>query len=364
MSQHSVDLAVFLFVVALRLGIPLFVPRFPLPAMIAAMLIDAADQTIFQKFTHLDLTNYQGYDKALDVYYLSIAYLSTMRNWANMTAFRTSRFLYFYRMVGVVLFELLHIRAILLIFPNTFEYFFDFYEAVRLRWNPIRMTKRLVIGSAAFIWIFIKLPQEYWIHVAQLDTTDLIREYPIAAAIIAVVAVVALIAAYKIIWPKLPPKEWKLEFDVDKRPDVPMDQVKQERLTSAERLWDSVLVEKVALVGMIAIIFGRVLPNVEATDIQLTVGIAVIIVANTLVSHWFTRRGREWSNIFAEFGAMAAVNAGLTVLAFYILPLTDNSIHLGSTLFFLLMLTMIIVLYDRYHPRYLARLEGAAPAPA
>ena len=33
-----------------------------------------------------------------------------------------------------------------------------------------------VLGAAAFIWIFIKLPQEYWIHVAQLDTTDLIKE--------------------------------------------------------------------------------------------------------------------------------------------------------------------------------------------
>jgi len=362
MSQHSIDLTVFLVVVAFRLGVPLFVPRFPLPAMIAAMLIDAADQTIFQRFTHLDLTNYQGYDKALDVYYLSIAYLSTMRNWANMPAFRTSRFLYFYRMVGVLLFELLHIRAILLIFPNTFEYFFDFYEAVRLRWNPVRMTKRLVIGAAAFIWIFIKLPQEYWIHVAQLDTTDLIREYPVATAIIAVVAVVALIAAYKIIWPKLPPKEWKLEFDVDKRPDVTMDQVKQERISSAERLWDSMLVEKIALVSMIAIIFGKVLPDVQTSDLQLALGIAVIILVNTLVSHWFTRRGRDWNTVFSEFGAMAAVNAGLALLAFYLLPHTEDSIDLGSTLFFLLLLTLIVVLYDRYHPRYLARLEGAVPA--
>jgi len=364
MSQDSIDLTVFLVVVALRLGVPLFVPRFPLPAMIAAMLIDAADQTIFQRFTHLDLTNYQGYDKALDVYYLSIAYLSTMRNWANMTAFRTSRFLYFYRMVGVLLFELLHIRAILLIFPNTFEYFFDFYEAVRLRWNPARMTKHLVIGAAAFIWIFIKLPQEYWIHVAQLDTTDLIKEYPIAAVTIAIVAVVALIAAYKIVWPKLPPKEWELEFDVDKRPDITMDQMKQERLTSAERFWDSMLVEKVALVAMIAIIFGKVLPDVQVSDLQLALGVAVLIAANTLVSHWFTRRGRDWSTISAEFVAMAGVNAGLAVAAYYILPHTGDSIDLGATLFFLLLLTLIVVMYDRYHPRYLARLGGAAPASA
>ena len=70
-------------------------------------------------------------------------------------------------------FELTQIRAFLLIFPNTFEYFFDFYEGVRARWDPRRMSQRLVIGAAAFIWIFIKLPQEWWIHVAQLDTTDI-----------------------------------------------------------------------------------------------------------------------------------------------------------------------------------------------
>ena len=42
-------------------------------------------------------------------------------------------FLYYYRMVGVILFEITQVRAILFIFPNTFEYFFIFVEAVRLR---------------------------------------------------------------------------------------------------------------------------------------------------------------------------------------------------------------------------------------
>ena len=91
-------------------------------------------------------------------------------------AFGISRFLYYYRLVGVVAFELTQIRALLLVFPNTFEYFFDAYEAIRIRWNPWRMSWRLLIGIAAFIWIFIKLPQEWWIHVAQLDATDLIKE--------------------------------------------------------------------------------------------------------------------------------------------------------------------------------------------
>jgi hypothetical protein len=168
MTETS-DLLIFWIIVAARFLVPLAIPRFPLPAILAALIIDAADQTIFQQFTNLDLEGYQGYDKALDIYYLTIAYISTLRNWTNLFAFQASRFLFYWRLVGVVLFELTQLRPLLIIFPNTFEYFFIFYEVVRLRWDPKRMTKRFVIGAAAAIWIFIKLPQEYWIHIAQLD---------------------------------------------------------------------------------------------------------------------------------------------------------------------------------------------------
>ena len=40
---------VFITVVLLRLCIPLLIPRFALPAILAALVIDAADQTIFQQ---------------------------------------------------------------------------------------------------------------------------------------------------------------------------------------------------------------------------------------------------------------------------------------------------------------------------
>src|SRR5262245_66312429 len=101
--------------------------------MIAALVIDGIDQTIFSTFTSLDLSGYQAYDKALDVYYLSIAYVATLRNWTNLAAFGVSRFLYYYRLVGVVIFDLSQVRAVLPIFPNTFEHFFGFYAWVRGR---------------------------------------------------------------------------------------------------------------------------------------------------------------------------------------------------------------------------------------
>ena len=234
MTDNSMDLVIFGIVVGLRVIVPLFIPRFPLPAIIAAMIIDAADQTIFQNNTELDLTNYQSYDKALDIYYLAIAYLSTMRNWTGHVAFNTSRFLWYYRLVGVVLFELTHVRSVLLIFPNTFEYFFDFYEGVKTRWNPLRMSKRTILAAAAFIWIFIKLPQEYWIHVAQLDTTDLIKEdlfgVPVDTPISEIIKdnllffvglgliLAALVVGLRYVFRyKLPPKDWKFSVDADSR---------------------------------------------------------------------------------------------------------------------------------------------------
>jgi hypothetical protein len=43
---------------------------------------------------------YQSVDKGLDIYYLSIAYLATTRNWTSDVAFRIARFLFYYRLVG------------------------------------------------------------------------------------------------------------------------------------------------------------------------------------------------------------------------------------------------------------------------
>ena len=76
MDAPASDLMIVVAVVVFRFGVPLFIPVFPLPAIIAALVIDGVDQTIFQtqltpSFWHEVEDGYQGYDKALDVYYLS-----------------------------------------------------------------------------------------------------------------------------------------------------------------------------------------------------------------------------------------------------------------------------------------------------
>jgi hypothetical protein len=100
------DQAIFWVMVAARFFVPLAIPRYPLPAIVASLILDGIDQTTFQLYTNLPLDHYQGYDKALDIYYLTIAYVSTIRNWRNAYAINVSRFLFCYRLIGVTLFEL------------------------------------------------------------------------------------------------------------------------------------------------------------------------------------------------------------------------------------------------------------------
>ncbi|MEI2690689.1 MAG: hypothetical protein V9H69_13665 [Anaerolineae bacterium] len=365
------DMIIFWAVVLSRLLVPLLIPRYPLPAVLAALVLDGVDQTIFQQFTNLPLDGYQSYDKALDIYYLTIAYISTMRNWANRPAFQVNRFLIYYRLVGVVAFELSQLRALLLIFPNTFEYFFIFYEAVRARWNPLRMNKRVVIAAAAVIWVVIKLPQEYWIHVAQLDVTDFIKEtifgMPLTASwteavanrpwvlALAAVALIALFFLARWLLTKLPPADWSLKLEADPLPEAIDERREQLALAAQARILRPALLEKIVLVSLVSLIFANILPGVRATAIQLYAAIAFVIVVNALLSHWLATRGRGWESIAREFLIMALVNLGIVYVAHFLLLRGGGALHLQITLFFVLLLTLIVTLYDRYHVVYEAR---------
>jgi len=352
------DMVIFWTVVMARFFIPLAIPRYPLPAIIASLILDTVDQTIFQQFTNLPLEGYQGYDKALDIYYLAITYLSTLRNWSNLFAFKVSRFLFYYRLVGVALFELTHLRSLLLIFPNTFEYFFIFYEAVRLKWNPLVLTKSKLITATALIWIFIKLPQEYWIHIAKLDTTDWIRANPSNALILIGWSLFLLGMAWWLLR-DLPPMRPGFSLASD-----PVSVVRKERsgqeietsypvINSSERFFNNALIEKIVLVSLLSIIFAQVLPEVRSSNLQLAIGMAIIIIINTLLSQWLARRGTHWKSIIREFVVMSIVNLGIVLAFDFLLPRYDGSINLFNTLFFVLLLTLNVTLYDRYRTIYI-----------
>jgi len=368
---------VFLAVILSRLLVPLLIIRFPLPAIVACLVIDAVDQTVFQALApDADLAGYQNYDKALDIYYLVIAYISTLRNWTNQFAVSVARFLIYYRLVGVVLFELSGIREILFIFPNTFEYFFIFYEAVRLFWDPRRMGRRLVIGATAFIWIFIKLPQEWWIHIAQLDTTDLIQEdifgvpagtpwietfaaKPWIVVIAVVVVAVAIYALYWLMKNKLPPRDRRLTIDADAEPgrDVPPQRLQAERDRMAQTILRPGLFEKVAMIALVAIIFGQVL-QVHAEPLELSIIMAVIVIANATLSALLERHGFGPTAALRQFVYTGLLNLGIVAVMAIVFALLGSAVDLVSAFFYVLLITLLVTLYDRYRPEYLARFRG------
>ena len=102
MAETS-DLLIMWAVILVRLLVPLAIPRYPLPGILVALVADAVDYTVIRDWTSVPMEGYQGFDKALDIYYLTIGYISTLRNWTNLFAFQVSRFLFYWRLAGVVL---------------------------------------------------------------------------------------------------------------------------------------------------------------------------------------------------------------------------------------------------------------------
>lgn len=378
-ASTTSDWLVFWVVAGARFLLPLMIPRFPLPGILASLVLDAVDQTIFQQFTGLALEGYQGYDKALDIYYLTVAYISTLRNWSSRFAFRVSRFLFYWRLAGVALFELTQLRWLLLVFPNTFEYFFVFYVAYGLRWDPEGMSKRLLIGAAAAIWIVIKLPQEYWIHIAQIDTTDwiktglfkvpvhtpwtvIVRTWPAVFVVAIVVVVLTLVPVW--LWGsrRLPPADRRPALSADiYQPEWTAAQVRNAVTSEASRIMDVALMEKTALISLVSLIFAQVLPGVRANNLQLVLGVAFVVIVNTILSHLWARRGFGWVFTLVQFVVLFAINLDL-ILAYALLrSRVEAPVSIANVLFFALLLSLLVTLFDRYHQVYLMRFAASAP---
>jgi hypothetical protein len=163
----------YLFDIAVRLAVPLLILRSPWWGFLLALAIDGIDLNVIESIGYAhnpnfttDYGRYQTQDKWLDAYMFAIAaYMS--RLWPEKLAYNTSLILFWYRVVGVLLFEITGARWLLFAFPNVFEYFYLFC-AFMFRYKPafqIQTGKRLAI-ILLFLTV-LKLPQEYVIHIVQ-----------------------------------------------------------------------------------------------------------------------------------------------------------------------------------------------------
>jgi hypothetical protein len=237
---------------------------------------------------------------------------------------------------------------------------------VRLRWDPKRMSKWVMIGATAFIWIFIKLPQEYILHIGQFDTTVWVDAFFEAFRTslwvkVAVIALVVLVVVF-IGWllRRLPPADWKLKLEADPLPAASGTGSEGSKVgAQSERFFNSALLEKIVMVALVSAVFAQILPDVQSTFLQLAIGVAFIIIVNSALSHWLAQRGTTWSSILRQFIVMTVVNFGLVLVYAFLLPNFEGSLNLGNTLFFVLMLTLLVTLYDRYRPVQLERFANS-----
>lgn len=156
-----------LFVIALRLIVPLMILKKPLVGGIVAMLLDAFDVVIVELFGPGGMgDHYHNIDKLLDLYYLGLEAWVAL-SWTQRLPRITAIVLFVYRLIGVVIFEITGWRPTMFIFPNLFEHWFLFVLICNRYFPHVRLdTWKRVIGWLVILYI-PKIGQEYLLHVAQ-----------------------------------------------------------------------------------------------------------------------------------------------------------------------------------------------------
>src|SRR5689334_17394959 len=86
--------------------------KYPLWGGLLAIVLDYFDMNLLQYLQSGDLSNYQAFDKILDLYYLSLeAYIAY--KWKETNIRVSAIVLFVYRLIGILIFELTHNEPIL-----------------------------------------------------------------------------------------------------------------------------------------------------------------------------------------------------------------------------------------------------------
>ena len=395
-------------VVAARLLLPLAIPLSPLYGILACMFLDAADQSLLQAFG-VDFSSYQYYDKALDTYYLAIAYLATMRNWENVTAIGVARALFYYRLIGATAFELSGVRPLLAAFPNAFEPFFVYYELVRRRGDPMLLTRNMMLLVVGVIWFVFKLPHEWWIHIAKVDATDFLKtkilgaqldtplwraigEAPVVTGsfLLGTAVAVLLVRRYR---KRRRPRpslvsrvlveaqgKWGARLhsllahwnpqggrgnpqwergaggtagSAGQSQSEPLSLgVAIHRARNLRNLRLRVVGEKAVLVGLISVIFHQTLPDLGASGVDTAIFVTVAITASDFCLRWALRRYGIPLSLVADVMIIAGINFAVCMVFQYVVPFLSLGPNLLSALVFASLITLFVTLFDHYRPMY------------
>jgi hypothetical protein len=133
------------------------------------------------------------------------------------------------------------------------------------------------------------------------------------------------------------------------------------RLRRREVLWAE-LSETAALLALLAVIFASILPGITATWPEVAVAAVAVMCANTAISVAYARSERlTLERAAAELAFLLGVNLGLVYLAGRWIGERDD-FPVGEGLFFAVLGTLILWLYDAYKPLSDVRFAGPRQA--
>ena len=147
-----------------RVAGALLVLRWAFAGALIAIAVDLSDLFLMNLLDLGGLRDYQALDKWLDLAYMATFLVVALR-WVGLSR-RIAVLLFSYRIIGVLVFEVVGERWVLLDFPNVFEFWFVFVAAV-LHYQPgYQFTIR-----RSLVWLAVLLAvkefQEYALHGAR-----------------------------------------------------------------------------------------------------------------------------------------------------------------------------------------------------
>ena len=150
-----------LVIALIRLTGSLLVLRWALMGAVLAIIIDFSD-LFWMGFLDLGgVPNYQAFDKWLDLIYM-FAFFTVAMKWSGYDR-SIAIVLFVFRMIGFAVFELTHIRFLLFLFPNVFEFWFLFVVARKhYRLQQVMTLKNICL--VLLICLILKLGQEWILH--------------------------------------------------------------------------------------------------------------------------------------------------------------------------------------------------------
>lgn len=150
-----------LIISTVRVAGALLVLRWAFAGSLLAVAIDLSDLFMMNLLDMGGVRNYQSLDKWLDLTYMA-TFLWVALKWEPELR-NISIFLFCYRIIGVIIFEVIGNRWILLAFPNVFEFWFiaiAFYQHY-FHQNRITIKNSIIL---IFSLLTLKEFQEYVLH--------------------------------------------------------------------------------------------------------------------------------------------------------------------------------------------------------